>query len=138
MTQRGQLSIVSIADQQKKGSYTNPYTFSGVTLALIMGRVINAHHDYATTETLVHNEVDTEIERLRLYNEVLLYAARICEVAIKQLLYCTQIPESQYKLYGTLVRCLSPHVQAVRRVTAKSLMLVCVGWHTSAPISFVS
>jgi len=36
------------------------------------------------------------VERIRLYNEVLLYSARLCEVAIKQLLFCTQVPESRY------------------------------------------
>ena len=44
-----------------------------------------------------HNAADAEIERLRLYSETLIYAARVCEVAVKQLLYCTQIPESRYK-----------------------------------------
>jgi hypothetical protein len=79
------------------GGFTNPYTASGVTLQLLMGRVINAYHEYATTDTPDHNEVDAEVERVRLYNEVLLYSARLCEVAIKQLLYCTQIPESRYR-----------------------------------------
>jgi hypothetical protein len=97
LMRRGQLSIFSTADYQQKGGYTNPYTFNGVTLALIMARVINAYYDYAIKQTFDHSEVDAEIERLRLYNEVLLYAARFCEVAIKQLLYCTQIPESRYK-----------------------------------------
>lgn len=97
LMQRGTLPIASTTDQQAKGGYTNPYTFSGVSLALIMARVVNAFHDCTTTQMSDHDEVDAEIERLRLYNEVVLYAARICEVAIKQLLYCTQIPESRYK-----------------------------------------
>ena len=95
--QRGQLPTACKADQREKGGYTNPYTFNGVALALILGRVVNASFDYGTKQSLEHSEVDAEIERLRLYNEVLLYAARICEVVIKQLLYCTQIPESRYK-----------------------------------------
>jgi hypothetical protein len=37
LMQRGQLPLVSPADQQVKGGYTNPYTFSGVTLVAIMG-----------------------------------------------------------------------------------------------------
>ncbi|MHB1655439.1 MAG: hypothetical protein ACYCSZ_03630 [Burkholderiales bacterium] len=77
--------------------FTNPYTTSGVTLQLLMARVINASHEYATTDTPNHNEVDAEVERIRFYNEVLMYSARFYEVAIKQLLYCTQIPESRYK-----------------------------------------
>lgn len=95
LMQRGALPILSTTDQQAKGGYTNPYTFSGVSLALIMARVVNSFHEF-TTQTSDQDGVDAEIERLRLYNEVILYSARICEVAIKQLLYCTQIPEPKY------------------------------------------
>ena len=97
MLQRGQLSLMPSSDYKRNGGFTNPYTVSGVTLQLLMGRVINASHDYATTQTPDHDHLDAEVERLRLYNEVLLYSARLCEVTIKQLLYCTQIPESRYK-----------------------------------------
>lgn len=110
LMQRGQLSVMSTADQHTQGGYTNPYTFSGVSLALIMARVINSFHEYTTTQTSDCDPVNAEIERLRLYNEVVLYAARICEVAIKQLLYCTQIPESQYKrmALGALLESACP------------------------------
>lgn len=97
MMQRGQLSIVSRSDHGMQGGYTNPYTFNGSALSMLLGKVINACHDYATTEAPNHTEVDAEIERLRLYNEVLIYTARLCEAAIKQLLYCIDIPESQYE-----------------------------------------
>lgn len=97
MMQRGQLSLISSAEQSKRGAYTNPYTFNGSALSVILGRIINASHEYATTETPDHTDVDSEIERLRLYNEVLICTARICEVAIKQLLYCAHIPEAQYE-----------------------------------------
>lgn len=100
MMRQGKLPLLSTVDQQTAGGYTNPYTFSGVSLALVMGRVINAFHDYGTAPPPDHNEIDAEIERIRLYNEVVLYAARVCEVAIKQLLYCTQVPESRYKRMG--------------------------------------
>ena len=75
----------------ERGGYTNPYTKSGVTLSLLMARVINYSHAYAHGAESDDDEVDSEIERLRLYNELLMYSARLCEVAIKQLLYCTQI-----------------------------------------------
>lgn len=97
MLQRGQLSLMSAPEPPTSGGFTNPYTASGVTLQLVMSRIINASHEYATTHTPNQNEVDAELERVRLYNEVLMYSARLCEAAIKQLLYCTQIPESQYK-----------------------------------------
>jgi hypothetical protein len=98
LQQRGQLHVASTADQKAEGGYTNPYTFNGVALSLIMGRVVNSFYDYINGQTSDHDEVDAEIERLRLYNEVVLYSVRICEASIKQLLYCTQVPESRYKL----------------------------------------
>lgn len=97
MLRRGQLSLMPTLAPPTNGGFTNPYTVSGVTLQFLMGRVINASHEYATTQTPDHNEVDAEVERVRLYNEVLIYSARLCEAAIKQLLYCTQIPESRYR-----------------------------------------
>lgn len=97
MLRRRQLSVVPTLVPPTNGGFTNPYTSSGVTLQLLMGRVINASHEYATTQTPDHDEVDAEVERVLLYNEVLIYSARLCEVAIKQLLYCTQIPESRYR-----------------------------------------
>jgi len=97
LLRRGNLSILSTADKHADGGFTNPYTFSGASLTLIMAKVVNDFHQFCTTQTSDHNEVDAEIERLRLYNEIVLYAARICEAAIKQLLYCTQFPESRYK-----------------------------------------
>lgn len=96
MLRRGPLALLPAQAHPTSGGLTNPYTVSGVTLQLLMGRIINASHEYATNDTPGHNEVDAEVERMRLYNEVLIYSARFCEVAIKQLLYCTQIPESRY------------------------------------------
>ncbi|TXI50806.1 MAG: hypothetical protein E6Q50_02270 [Lysobacter sp.] len=97
MLQQGRLALMPPPAPGANGGFTNPYTTSGVTLQLLMAQAISALHDYATSETPDHDELDAELERLRLYNEVLLYSARLCEVAIKQLLYCTQIPESRYK-----------------------------------------
>lgn len=96
MQQRGQLALMPAPPAPSWGGFTNPYTTSGVTLQLLMARAVNATHEYATTGTPGHNEIDAEVERVRLYNEVLMYSARLCEVAIKQLLYCTQIPEPRY------------------------------------------
>ncbi|WP_431209062.1 hypothetical protein [Burkholderia cepacia] len=97
MLRRGHLSLMPPAKLPTNGGFTNPYTASGVTLALLMSGVINAFHDYATTPTVSDDEAVAEIERIRLYNEVLIYSARLCEVVIKQLLYCTQIPASRYQ-----------------------------------------
>lgn len=110
LTQRGHLPIASLTDQNKKGGYTNPYTFSGVALTLILARVVNAFHDYSTTHAHEHDAVEAEIERLRIFNEVVLYTARFCEVVIKQLLYCTQLPEARYerKALGELLESRCP------------------------------
>lgn len=97
MQQRGNLSLMPAPDAPSKGGYTNPFTPSGVTLQLLMGRVINVTHEYASTDMSAHDALDAEIERIRSYNELLIYSARLCEVSIKQLLYCTQIPEVRYK-----------------------------------------
>ncbi|TNF06417.1 MAG: hypothetical protein EP323_05150, partial [Gammaproteobacteria bacterium] len=96
MQQKGDLFLMPSQEAPDKSGFTNPYTESGVTLSLIASRVINHSHAYAHGAEPSHDEVDSEIERLRIYNEILLYSARLCEVAIKQLLYCTQIPKSRY------------------------------------------
>lgn len=108
MLQKGHLTLMPEAADS--GGFTNPYTSSGVTLSLLMSSVINCSHKYANIVQPTHNEIDSEIERLRLYNEILLYSARLCEVAIKQLLYCTQIPKSRYKkmALGSLLESRCP------------------------------
>src|SRR3546814_1177439 len=93
---RGQLPIASKSDLETEGGYKNPYTFSGAALTSILARVVNAYHDYCTLQEPDEDPMEAEIERLRLYNEVVLYTARFCEVVIKQLLYCTQLPERRY------------------------------------------
>lgn len=100
MLRRGHLALMPKREPPGGGAFTNPYTANGITLQFLMASVINAAHQYATTETLNHDAVDAEVERIRMYNEVLMYSARLCEVAIKQLLYCTQAPESRYRRMG--------------------------------------
>lgn len=126
LQQRGQLPVLSTADREERGGYTNRYTFSGVALALIMGRVINSFHDYVHDETPDHDEVDAEIERLRLYNEVVLYSARLCEVLIKQLLYCTQMPKSRYErmALGALLESPCPSCKKENGKNPHSVSLV--------------
>jgi len=110
MLRRGQLSLMPPSAPPWNDGFTNPYSANGITLALIMSSVIIAFHEYATTATPGHDEIAAEIERLRLYNEILLYSARFCEVAIKQLLYCTEIRESWYerKALGELLELPCP------------------------------
>lgn len=123
MRQRGHLSLMPDQEAPELGGFTNPYTKSGVTLSLLMGRIINHSHAYAHGAEPRHDEVDSEIERLRLYNEVLLYSARLCEVAIKQLLYCTQIPEKRYERM-TLGQLLESPCPTCKRSNGKEPHLV--------------
>ncbi|EJG2227909.1 hypothetical protein ACRTEU_24100 [Vibrio alginolyticus] len=99
MLQEGHLSLSPPKQVPENGGFYNPYTNSAVTLSLLMSKVINEALDYAHEVDPTCDEIETEIERIRLYNEILLYSARICEVAIKQLLFCTEFPQ---KLYGRM------------------------------------
>jgi hypothetical protein len=96
LQQRGHLRLETLADQPP-GGYTNPYTFSGASLSLVLAATVNANHAYATTPSPTQDALDAELERLRSYNELILYLARLCEVAIKQLLYCTQMYQPRYE-----------------------------------------
>jgi hypothetical protein len=96
MLRKGRLFVPADA-WTEVGGYTNPYSISGASLGLILGRVINSCHDYVNSEAEGDDEVDAEVERLRIHNECVLYAARFCEVVIKQLLYCTQVPSNRFQ-----------------------------------------
>lgn len=95
LLRRGELSFLSTEEEKKADGYKNPYAFSGAAISLITANIVNSSHAFATQQT-DHDNVESEVKRLRLYNETILYVARFCEVAIKQLIYCTQIPESRY------------------------------------------
>ncbi|WP_139227366.1 hypothetical protein [Pseudoxanthomonas sp. YR558] len=125
--QQGNLPILSTADYLEIDSYYNPYAYSGSALALAMARVVNAFHDFTTVESPELDETDTEIERIRLYNEIILYSARICEVAIKQLLYCTNIPESRYRRMALGALLESPCPSCKEKNGAKPHQVSLVG-----------
>jgi hypothetical protein len=127
MMQLGQLSLMPTPESPMSAGFTNPYTVSGITLQLLMARIINASHEYVTTDTPNHDEVDAEVERIRIYNEVLMYSARLCEVAIKQLLHCTQIPESRYKRMALGALLESPCPDCKRQSGKKPHLVSLVG-----------
>lgn len=127
MQQRGNLSLMPAPVAPSSGSYTNPFTASGVTLQFLMGRVINAAHDYSTTDTVAHDPVDAEVERIRAYNELLMYSARLCEVSVKQLLYCTQIPERRYNRMALGALLESPCPDCKKRAGAQPHQVSLVG-----------
>lgn len=131
MTQQGLLSLMPTTEAPERGGFTNPYTNNGITLSLLMSSIINNTHEYVNTNQLTNDPIKTEIERLRLYNEVLIYSARFCEVAIKQLLYCTQIPESRYQrmALGQLLESPCPDCKQTNGKKAHLISLVATLAH---------
>jgi hypothetical protein len=125
MEQKGAIPVVSTTEKHSNEGYTNPYTFSSSALAAILASIINTSHEFSI-EPSAHDDLEAEIERIRLYNETILYAARVCEVAIKQMLYCTQIPESQYKrmALGNLLESPCPNCKKQNGKTPHSISLV--------------
>jgi hypothetical protein len=96
LLRKGQVSLLLAEDTVFPTSLTNPYSYNTSVIAGIITHVINATHDFATS-TEPMSDTEAEIERIRLYNEQVLYTARFCEAAIKQLLYCTQISKRYYE-----------------------------------------
>lgn len=78
------------------GEISNPYTYSLGAISIVIGNAINDAFDFAESTEEV-GAVDAEVKRIRLEAELTLYASRFCEAAIKQMLYCTQVPTTLYK-----------------------------------------
>jgi hypothetical protein len=78
------------------GEIDNPYSYSLSAISLVIGTAVNDAFDFTESAELV-NAVDAEVKRIRLESELTLYAARFCEAAIKQMLYCTQVPAWMYE-----------------------------------------
>lgn len=95
LLRKSHFSILSKSDKSSVEAITNPYSYNASAIAAILARAINAAHEFASSVEKI-DKMEAEIERIRLYNEQVLYAARICEVTIKQLLYCTLIPPRSY------------------------------------------
>lgn len=104
MLRKGQVSLFVVEETASPLSFTNPYSYNTSIIAGILTHVINGAHDFATS-TEPMSDTEAEIERIRLYNEQVLYTARFCEASIKQLLYCTKIPKRYYEdaSIGTLL-----------------------------------
>ena len=96
MLQEGQLWFFSPKDKSLPGSFTNPYTYDGSILAITYAQVINDSHAFSEDKTSM-DPVQAEIKRIRLYTENVLYAARLSEAFIKQLLFCTTFLEGDYR-----------------------------------------
>jgi hypothetical protein len=96
LLREGKFSVFEEKHRDAILSIKNPYTYHASVIAAILAKAINATHAFGSgTDPL--EDMDADIERIRLYNEQVLYTARFCEVTIKQLLHTTQIPESYYQ-----------------------------------------
>jgi hypothetical protein len=113
LQQNGKFSVFAEEHRSHIYSFTNPYTYHASVIAAILASTINSGHEFGTS-TEPFDDLDADIERIRLYNEQILYTARFCEAAIKQLLYCTQIPKSYYK-DASLGGLLSAECRACRK-----------------------
>lgn len=74
----------------------NPYTYSLGTISLALSIIINDAFEFAESTAPI-DPVDAEITRIRYESELVIYSARFCEAAIKQMLYCTQFPVKMYE-----------------------------------------
>lgn len=95
MLRKGNVTLFSAEDKGLPGAPTNPYTYDASVLAVAFMSVVNESDAFAkNTEPL--DGLDAEIKRIRLYTENVLYTVRLCEALIKQLLFCTSLPEADY------------------------------------------
>jgi len=83
-------------EQDVVGALGNPYTYSLSALSLSIAAILDDAFDFCESTESMH-PVDAEIQRIRFESELIIYAARFCEAAIKQMLYCTQTPAKMYE-----------------------------------------
>ncbi len=76
--------------------FSNPYTYNASVLAYAYQFVINDGASFHKSSVPLNAYV-AEIKCLRLYGENVLYTARLCEALIKQLLFCTDFSEQEYR-----------------------------------------
>ncbi len=79
-------------------AFYNPYTRPASILIRAFQRVENDCGLFARDVRVDRTDVaEAEVRRIRLFSEFVLYATRICEALIKQLLYCTGFDEGIYR-----------------------------------------
>jgi hypothetical protein len=88
----------------------NPYTFSLCAIGYAFCRTVNDAFEFAESSEEI-DPVDAEIKRIRYESELVIYAARFCEAAIKQMLYCTSFSVDLYEK-ATMGQLLSRHCEA--------------------------
>lgn len=91
----------------------NPYSESLATLTASIALVIEDSVRFIESSVEVH-PVEAEVRRVRLECELVLYAARFCEAALKQMLHCTSFPPRLYR-YAAMGQLLSQDCRSCRR-----------------------
>jgi len=114
LLREGQFPILAEQDKHSFASLTNPYSYHASVLAAILARVINASHEFATGTGPI-DEMEGGIERIRLYNEQILYMARFCEAAIKHFSTAPRFRESSTEQPRWEPSCLLTAVYAERQ-----------------------
>jgi len=121
----GELPAFTDRSQTQPRACTNPYTYHSSALATCLAAIINDSHEIATRTDAV-NDLDVEVARVRIYSEIVLYVARICEALTKQLLFCTQIPSAYYD-GATLGRLLSTECRECKSAGTRRHKLSLLG-----------
>ena len=87
-------------------AFSNPYTYSLGALSLAIGEVINDAYQFSESNAEI-DPVDAEVKRIRFEAELTISAARFCEAAIKQMLFCTNFDKKMYEKapMGKLLAC---------------------------------
>lgn len=96
MLRQGNLEFLPHSEAKRVGAPTNPYLYNAYALALAFSYVINDAAAFVESEP-GSDDLDDEIRHFRLYSEYILYPSRILEAVIKQMLFVTSFPESDYK-----------------------------------------
>ena len=125
LLRKGRFSVFAKEHMEEPYAHSNPYTYRASLLAAILADVINDSHAEATSTAPV-DPMEADIRRVRIYNEQILYTARICEALIKQLLYCTQIGKKYYE-NAALGALLSTECRGCKSSGAKRHKLSLLG-----------
>lgn len=91
---------------------TNPYTYSLGAIRLALASAINDAFEFSES-TVAMDPVDAEVTRIRYESELTIFAARFCEAAIKQMLYCTSFSANIYER-ASLGQLMARDCQACR------------------------
>lgn len=110
------LSLCTEGEKGEAGAFTNPYTYHSTAIGVSLADIINSANAFATSGEPM-DALHAEIVRIRMNNELVLYVARFCEAAIKQMLFCTQIPRRLYQR-ASLGQLLSVECDRCRKAGA--------------------